>query len=275
MRSAKHIYISMLKSWVLPMWAFPHRHTTIWHKILPLALVTTSTLYIPTLDSNTKTSKSSISLRLSRVLWAWVRHIPIVAWLNHHFPRRLLAGFNMYRSKPYKTHTVHLGSSSLFLVVKSWVSAGFNQKFGWWNPRGFWPMSIFTGYCSIRSRFDHIFDVDSFSYEIPFPLKSHCLKMLGQSPRYPLVHDHVRWFKHIPKLSSQAPQVMVGKHVFFLEAPQPVDQLLVNNPPMTEKCHHFSRFSSFFSTASPPIFPAFSQPYPHYIIFLYPHLHPT
>ena len=84
MRSAKK-YISMLKSWALPMWAFPHRHTTIWHKILSSALLTTSTLYIPALDSNTKTSKSSISLRLLRVLWAWLSHIPKRAMLKNHW----------------------------------------------------------------------------------------------------------------------------------------------------------------------------------------------
>ena len=44
MQSAKK-YISKLKSQALPMWAFPHRHTTIWHKILSSALVTISTQY--------------------------------------------------------------------------------------------------------------------------------------------------------------------------------------------------------------------------------------
>ena len=48
MRSAKK-YISELKSSALPIWAFPHRHTTIWHKILSSALVTTST-QLPNLD---------------------------------------------------------------------------------------------------------------------------------------------------------------------------------------------------------------------------------
>ena len=125
MRSAKK-YISMLKSWALPMWAFPHRHTTIWHKILSSALVTTSTLYIPTLDSNTKTSKSSISWRLLRVLWAWVRHIPIVAWLNHHF--RLAACW--FQHVPFQA--IQNSHCSFGIIVPSF--GGQILSFHWVQP---------------------------------------------------------------------------------------------------------------------------------------------